>query len=487
MAPIAAPEFPPDLEWLNIDHPLSVRDLAGRVVLLSFATFTCSNCMRLAPDLQQLEERYPGLVVVEVHYPGFESAAVGGNFQEAVRRAGLEHPVAIDRGRLLWQAFGIRDWPTIVLIDPGGNVVGKTGGEGLYGRLNPKIDRLTTEFGDQGQLESGRLSSGAVLETTRETSLYRPGKVAADNPGMRLFISDTGHHRIVVADAEGKILETIGSGAAGNTDGSFDEAAFYLPEGLAFDEEEGILYVADTGNHTIRQVSWTEREVATIAGTGLAAPSFSEGGAGTETALNAPRDLVLLGGYLYITMAGANQIWRMDLPSHEVEPYAGSGREGLADGPLKKAVFAGPTGIVTDGEALYVADSGASAIRRIKRGMVETRIGHSPDDFGDLDTIARMARIHRPIGIAYKDGLLYIADTGNHKIKQFDLETGWVLTRAGNGERGYRDGLSGEAKLNDPGGLADFRGLWYIADTGNHAVRVYDPVRHVVSTLTLWK
>ncbi|MDD4567762.1 MAG: thioredoxin-like domain-containing protein, partial [Methanoculleus chikugoensis] len=130
MTPIAAPEFPHDLEWHNVDRPPVVRDLTGRVVLLSFLTFTCSNCMRLAPDLRRLEERHPGLVVVEVHYPGFESAAVGGNFREAVRRAGLEHPVAIDRDRRLWQAFGIRDWPTFVLIDPGGNVVGKTAAEG---------------------------------------------------------------------------------------------------------------------------------------------------------------------------------------------------------------------------------------------------------------------------------------------------------------------------------------------------------------------
>ena len=487
MTPIAAPDFPPDIEWLNVDRPLSIRDLSGRVVLLSFTTFTCSNCMHLAPDIRRLEEKQPGLVVIEVHYPGFESSAVGGNFREAVRRAGLEHPVAIDRKRLLWQAFGVRDWPTLVLIDPQGNVVGKTAGEGLHGRLAPKIDRMAAEFGERGLMKGGRLSSGAVLETARETSLCRPGKIAADNAGLRLFISDTGHHRIVVAGGDGRILETIGSGVPGNTDGSFDEASFYLPEGLVFDEEAGILYVADTGNHSIRRVSREEREVATVAGTGLAAPALSEGGPGTGTALNAPRDLTLLGGYLYIAMAGANQIWRMNLATHEVEPYAGSGQVGLADGPLEEAAFTGPAGIATDGEALLIADSGASAIRRIKRGMVETRIGHSPDDFGDLDTIALMARIHHPVGVAYKDGSLYIADTGNHKVKQFNLETGWVLSRAGDGERGYRDGLSGDARLNEPCDLTDLRGLWYIADTGNDIVRVYDPARHVVSTLTLWR
>ncbi|MCM2466204.1 thioredoxin-like domain-containing protein [Methanoculleus oceani] len=487
MKPMAAPDFPPGLEWLNIDRPLSVRDLSGRIVLLSFSTFACSNCTRLVPEIRQLEEKFPDLVILEIHSPGLESGAVAGNFREAVHRAGVEHPVAIDRDHLLWQAFGVRDWPTFVLIDPAGNVVGKTAGEGLYGRLHPKIERIAGEFGERGLLEKGRLQSRTGPETAREGSLYRPGKIAADNAGMRLFISDSGHHRIVVADRDGKILETIGTGTAGNTDGSFAEAAFYLPGGLAFDEEAGILYVADTGNHTIRMVSWPDRRVATAAGTGLSAPSPDEGGPGTDVALNAPQDLALLDGYLYVAMAGANQVWRMDLATHEIEPYAGSGREGLVDGPLGEAAFAGPAGIVTDGEALYVADSGASAIRRIKRGMVETRIGHSPDDFGDLDTIAGMARIHQPMGIASREGSLYIADTYNHKIKQFDPETGWVLTRVGSGVRGYRDGLSGDAKLNEPNGLVDFAGLWYIADTGNHAVRVYDPVRHVVSTLALWK
>lgn len=484
---IAAPEFPAGVEWLNTNRPLSVRDLAGRIVLLSFQTFACSNCIRLAPEVRHLQDNHPDLVVIEVHSPGFESGAVAGNLREAVRRAGVRGPIVVDPDRRLWRAFGVRDWPTLILIDPEGNIVGKTTGEGLSGRLDLKIDLIVKEFEQRGLLARGPLQSGADRETAREGTLYHPAKIAADHAGARLFISDTGHHRIIVADKAGKILETIGSGAAGNADGLFQEAAFYLPEGLAFDEEAGTLYVADTGNHMIRQVFWPDRRVTTVAGTGLAAPSPGEGGPGTDVALNAPGDLVLMGGYLYIAMAGGNQIWRLDLAARTIEPYAGSGLEALVDGPFPKAAFAGPAGIVADGEVLYVADSGASAIRRIKRGMVETSIGHSLEDFGDLDTIAGMARIRHPKGIAYRDGAVYIADTENHKIKQFDPGTGWVLTIIGNGSRGHRDGLSGDAKLNEPDGLVDFGGLWYIADTGNHAVRVYDPVRHVVSTMRLWK
>lgn len=484
---MAAPDLPEGLEWLNTDHPLALRDLAGRVVLLSFGTFVCSNCTRLVPELRRLKQEHPELVVIEIHSPVLEPGQVTGNIREAVRRAGMDHPVAIDHDHRAWRAFGVRDWPTFIVIDPAGNVVGRTTGEGLYGRLNPKIGRIAGEFEQRGQLVRQPLQTGAALEEAREGGLYHPGKLAADTAGMRLFVSDSGHHRIVVADAGGRILETIGSGAPGDADGSFEEATFYRPQGLAFDEEAGILYVADAGNHTIRQVSWADRTVATVAGTGLEAPAAGVAGPGTAVPLNTPRDLALMGGHLYIAMAGENQIWRMDLATHEVEPYAGSGREALVDGPLDAAAFAGPSGLVTDGEALFVADRGASAIRRIKRGMVETFIGHSPDDFGDLDTIAGMARIHHAAGIAYHQGLLYIADTENHKIKEFDPATGWVLTRAGNGSSGYRDGLSGDARLNEPQGLVHLGGLWYIADTGNHAVRVYDPVHHVVSTLRLWK
>jgi len=168
-------------------------------------------------------------------------------------------------------------------------------------------------------------------------------------------------------------------------------AAFYLPEGLAFDEEAGVLYVADAGNHTIRQVSWPDLRVETVAGTGLEAPSPGEGGPGTGVALNAPRDLALMGDYLYIAMAGANQVWRMDLATHTLEPYAGSGLEGLMDGPLHEAAFASPSGIVTDGEALYIADSGASAIRRIQRG--DGRDPHRP-----LPGRLRRPRHHRKDG-----------------------------------------------------------------------------------------
>lgn len=487
MNPTTAPDFPPGLEWINVDRPITLDELTGRIVLLYFGTFACSSCTRLVPEIQHLEEDHPEVTIIEVHTPEFESASTIENYYEAIHKANIDRPVAIDHGRRLWQAYGVQSWPTFALIDPAGNLIGKTTGEGLHQRLDLKLDRLAKEFEQRGMLEREEIYSTDVPKTLQEGALYHPAKLTADRVGMNLFISDTGHHRILICGVDGKILDVIGTGAPGNTDGSYSEAAFYRPEGLTFDEEEGILYVADTGNHMIRKISLQDRVVDTIAGTGLEAAAPTGDGKGTDVALSAPRDLTLMAGHLYVVMAGANQVWRMDLETHVIEPYAGSGREGLADGPLREANFAGPSGIITDGEVLYVADSGASAIRRIKRGMVETFVGHSMEDYGDLDTIARMARIHHPLGVASYQGLVYIADTYNHKIKEFDPGTGWVLTKVGSGIRGYRNGATGDARLNEPGGLVNLGGLWYIADTSNYAIRVYAPDRHVVSTLTLWK
>ncbi len=243
-----APDLPAGIEWFNTDHPLSIQELAGRIVLLYFGTFACSNCMRLMPDLRRLMEEHPEVVVIGVHAPGFESAPAAGNIREAISRAGIRYPVAIDHDHLLWQAFDVRSWPMFALIDPGGKILGKMSGEGLYSRLSPKIDRAREDFEAHGTLIRERLQPVA----DPSPALYFPTRIAADHAGIRLFISDTGHNRIIVTGRDGEILQVIGTGTPGSADGPSREATFYLPEGLIFDEEARILYVADTGNHAIR-------------------------------------------------------------------------------------------------------------------------------------------------------------------------------------------------------------------------------------------
>src|SRR4030095_8010531 len=180
-----------------------------------------------------------------------------------------------------------------------------------------------------------------------------PGKVLADANGDRLFIADSNHNRIVVTKLDGSLLETIGSGERGATDGTFDLASFYRPQGMAL--EGDTLYVADTENHLIRKINLKTRTVQTIAGTGKQSNEYFKQGAARTIALNSPWDLQLLGQTLYIAMAGPHQIWKLDLKTEQVSTFAGSGREARKDGTLLEAGFAQPSGLATDGKKLYVA------------------------------------------------------------------------------------------------------------------------------------
>jgi hypothetical protein len=162
--------------------------------------------------------------------------------------------------------------------------------------------------------------------------------------------------------------------------------------------------------------------VATIAGTGLQTRQYFQSGPARTIALNSPWDLQLVGRTLYIAMAGPHQIWQLDLEKNEVSTFAGSGREERKDGALLEAGFAQPSGITTDGQFLYSADSESNIIRAIdlKQGSVRTLVGGNLFDFGDEDGHGDEVRLQHPLGIyAYGDKLL-VADTYNHRIKEVD-------------------------------------------------------------------
>jgi len=194
--------------------------------------------------------------------------------------------------------------------------------------------------------------------------------------------------------------------------------------------------VAETENHSIRRVDLKSRMVSTVAGNGRQAHERNQEGKGVE--LNSPWDLVLIGDMLYVAMAGPHQLWTLDPKSGEAKIYAGSGHENITDGPLKACALAQPSGIATDGKKLYFADSEVSAVRTadLDRGrQVRTLIGQGLFEFGDVDGAYPKARLQHPLGVAYYDCLVYVADTYNHKIKKLDPQTRELTTFIGAGKR----------------------------------------------------
>lgn len=483
---VRAPELTGGRGWLNTDKPLSLAALKGKVVLLDFWTYGCVNCMHIIPDLKRLEKKYANnLVVIGVHSAKFDNEKETENIRRIILRYEIEHPVINDADFAIWNSYNVSAWPTQYLIDPAGYVLGFVRGEGNYELLDEAIGKAITDARKQGNLNEEPLS--LVLERAKvwELPLAFPGKVLADEKTNRLFISDSNHNRIVVTKLDGTLIETIGTGAGGAEDGTFESATFNRPQGLALDGES--LYVADTENHLIRRVDFKARKVETIAGTGKQMEDYGKHGPARTVALNSPWDLQLVGRNLYIAMAGPHQIWKLDLEKQEVSTFAGSGREKRLDGELSDAGFAQPSGLAFDGKTLYVADSEANIIRAINlnatKGEVRTLVGGDLFDFGDVDGKGDDVRLQHPLGLAFVDGKILIADTYNHKIKELDPQEGTVRTILGTGKAGQMDGA--HATFYEPGGLSVAKGKLYVADTNNMAVRVVDLKTKEVSTLNI--
>ncbi|MBA4185263.1 MAG: redoxin domain-containing protein, partial [Acidobacteria bacterium] len=200
-AKVRAPELAGGKSWLNTEKPLSIAGLKGKVVLLDFWTYGCINCIHIIPDLKKLEEKYPNnLVVIGVHSAKFDNEKDTENIRNIVLRYGIEHPVVNDADFKIWDAYAIKGWPGLVVIDPNGYVIKTLFGEGHFQEIDQTISETIAEFRKKGQLNEQSLKFALERAKIGDLPLAFPGKVLADEKSKRLFISDSNHNRIVVTD-----------------------------------------------------------------------------------------------------------------------------------------------------------------------------------------------------------------------------------------------------------------------------------------------
>ncbi len=498
---VAAPSLDGGGEWINTSGPLSLAQLRGKFVLLDFWTYCCINCIQTLPDLKKIEEKYAGqLVVIGVHSAKFYTETDAMNIEEAVLRYEIDHPVVNDARRVLWRKYEVEGWPSMRIIDPEGFIVAVNNGEATFESLDKYFRTAILSYKRKGVLDETPLRFDLERYAAEPTPLRFPGKILADEASGQLFISDSGHQRIVIAKLDGTLVDVIGCGAIGREDGSYDKASFDQPQGLVLNKGE--LYVADTQNHLIRKVDLAKKQVTTVAGTGEQSHEVvvRAGGLPDRTMLASPWDLWVHDNELYIAMAGQHQIWKMTLDRPRIFPFAGSGTEDIVDGPLlprlafqkNYAAFAQPSGLASDGRWLYVADSEGSSIRAVPfvgTDKVQTVVGTAalPDNrlftFGDQDGTLKSAMLQHPIGVAYHDGRLFVTDTYNNKIREIDFKKQAVTTIAGDFESGDSDK---PARFDEPAGLSVAGNKIYVADTNNHLVRVIDlAAGNEVTTLTI--
>jgi len=413
--------------WLNTGgKSYSLKDFRGKVLLLDFWTFCCVNCLHVLDELRPLEaELADVLVTVGVHSPKFEHEADPVALADAVERYDVHHPVLDDPDLTTWQAYAVRAWPTLVVVDPEGYVVHVAAGEGHAEALRRVIADVVSEHDRKGTLHRG--DGPYVPPPAADTVLRFPGKVTV-TPAGTLLVANTARHNLVEFAADGEtVLRTI--------DSDFREPGglAVLPASVA-DQVGYDVVVADTVNHLLRGVRLADGVVSTVAGTGQQWRDGETDGPATKIDLTSPWDVAWWepAGGLVIAMAGNHTLSVFDPVAGMVRRFAGTTVEGLHDGPADQAFFAQPSGLAADGDRLWLVDAETSALRWLSPDLVvHTAIGTGLFDFGHRDGPAEQALLQHPLGLAVlPDHSVAVADTYNGAIRRYDPATDEVTTLA---------------------------------------------------------
>jgi sugar lactone lactonase YvrE len=288
-----------------------------------------------------------------------------------------------------------------------------------------------------------------------------PGGLALGTDGM-LYVADVANGLIRKVSPDGMVTTVAGS-TPGFLDGDINVAQFDNPTDMVFDEN-GIMYVADAGNHRIRKIT-PEGIVSTLAGS---SQGYNDGPG--ETALfSLPHQIILdSDNNLVVTDFGDDKIRKVTLDG-VVNTFAGSS-EGFADGMGTAAMFNAPIGVLEDeNNDLYIVDYGNHKIRRISENADVTTFAGSI--LGYLDGTTEEAQFFEPVGMAQdKYGVFYVSDGRNRKIRKITPD-GVVSTLAGT-TQGYLDGPADTALFEFPSGIViDANGTIYVADQGNNCIR----------------
>jgi streptogramin lyase len=364
------------------------------------------------------------------------------------------------------------NYPFGIATDAAGNIYVADFGNSTIRKVTPggAVSTLAGSAGNAGSNDGG--GSGARFN--------HPSAVSLDSAG-NIYVADTSNQTIREVSPSGNVTTLAGmSGFGGNADGGGASARFFYPGGIA-STGSGTLYVADTGNHTVRQVNGTS--VSTLAG--AVGQQGSSDGTGSSALFEFPYGVATDGsGNIYVADHGNNTIRKMNA-SGSVSTFAGTaGPAGSADGTGGAAGFSGPAGVAADGNGnVYVADAGNNTIRKITpAGTVSTFAGSS-GSAGNSDGTGSGARFNAPQGVAVDTvGNVYVADTENDTIRKITAG-GTVTTLAGApGQTGASNGPGGSARFNGPYAVAvDSAGNVYVADYFNAAIRKIDTSGNVTT------
>jgi len=319
-----------------------------------------------------------------------------------------------------------------------------------------------------------------------QASLYAPAGIAIDLVG-NIYIADRANNRIRMVAAGSGIISTLaGNGIVGYSgdNGVASAAQLNNPSGVAVDAL-GNVYIADAGNNCIRKVMANSGIINTIAGNGTAG-FVGDNGLATAAQLNNPTGIALdASGNIYIADNLNNRIRKIAI-NKIITTVAGGGvcASGGFCGDSALATAAGlykPMAVTVDASGnIYIADTGNNRIRFVATGtgIIYTIVGTGLIGFSGDGGQATAAYLHNPYGVAIDNsGNLYVADNLNNRIREVEVGIEIISTVAGNGVGSYSgDGwIPAAAEIQNPYGIAlDANGNIYVADCNNQRIRRFN-------------
>lgn len=313
--------------------------------------------------------------------------------------------------------------------------------------------------------------------------LNLPSAIAYDSQG-NLYIAETGRHVVHKVDPSGIITTVAGTGTQGfsGDGGPATLAQLDSPQGLALDGSNH-LYIADTHNHRVRKLDLSTGVITTVAGT--TAGFSGDNGPATAACLDLPTALAVdSAGNLYIADRRNYRVRKIVAATGIIVTVAGNGTQGFSgdNGPATAASIDTPTGLTIDATGdLYLADTHNHRVRKViaLTGAITTVAGNGSLGFSGDSNSAAAASLALPHGLALDAaGNLYIADTGNNRIRRIDAKTGVITTVTGNGTQAFAgdSGIAAQAAVDAPRAVALApSGLMAVADSANQRVRQLDP------------
>jgi len=398
--------------WLN-HAPLSKKDLLGKIVLLDFFTYCCMNCLNVLAELKTLEKEFGSdLIVIGVHSGKHPHEKEDSTILEAMRRHKIGHCMINDADLRLWEGYGIKAWPTLVLIDPQGYVAAQYKGEGHTKELRRDIRSLIAKH----ELSNKTFEPECIRDEKR--LLKYPQKVLASDEYLFIAHQD----EVLVCSYGGDILYKVSD----LTD----------PQGMLYFGER--LYIASCEGKCIVEVS----------------ESFKQKDVWLDGLRN-PYALASDGKSLFVSLAGAHQIKAYDLQTKEELVVIGQeNSESLNDGRYQEAVLAQPSGIALLEDELWFVDSESSSLRCAAHGEVRSHIFDCDELQHPLDLCVGI------YGDGCGGGRIFIVDSYNNAIKVYDPESKTVMTII--------------EELSEPSGISKKGCQLFIANTNAHEIVVFD-------------